>query len=89
MSSFVLISQNRLGRIADQRAHLDLQINLLAEQENTQGLILLQDLCRHLNVPARAQDAAVAELTRDMQPSQIAQAIQREKAEESLPKNRL
>jgi uncharacterized membrane protein len=81
LSSFVLISQNRLSRLADERAHLDLQINLLAEQENTQALILLQDLCRHLKVPARTQDAALADLTRPTQPSQVVQAIQREQAD--------
>ena len=35
LSIFVLISQNRMAHQADRRAHLDLQINLLAEQENT------------------------------------------------------
>lgn len=32
---FVLMSQNRLTQVADRRAHLDLQVNLLAEQELT------------------------------------------------------
>jgi len=48
LSTFVLMSQNRLGRQADKRAHLDLQINLLAEQEATVMLQLLQKICAHL-----------------------------------------
>lgn len=50
LSLFVLASQNRMARQADQRGHLDLQINLLAEREMTAVLQLLQDIVRHLNV---------------------------------------
>ncbi len=35
LTGFVLMSQNRSTQLADRRAHLDLQINLLAEQELT------------------------------------------------------
>lgn len=51
LSIFVLISQNRLTRQADRRAHLDLQINLLAEQESTRTIELLQRIADHLSVP--------------------------------------
>src|SRR5690348_2332449 len=33
LSTFVLIKQSRMSRRADERGHLDLQINLLAERE--------------------------------------------------------
>jgi uncharacterized membrane protein len=45
LSIFVLISQNRMTHLADRRAHLDLQVNLLAEQENTIILRMLETLC--------------------------------------------
>jgi uncharacterized membrane protein len=45
LSIFVLISQNRMAHQADRRAHLDLQINLLAEEENTMMLRMLRELC--------------------------------------------
>jgi len=45
LSIFVLISQNRMAHQADRRAHLDLQINLLAEQETTLILRMLERLC--------------------------------------------
>ena len=43
LSTFVLISQNRMQAAADERADLDLQINLLSEHEVTR-LIKLVDL---------------------------------------------
>ena len=45
LSLFILISQNRSSRTAEERAHLDLQINLLAEHESTKALQLLKALC--------------------------------------------
>ena len=42
LTLLVLASQNRLTREADQRAHLDLQVNLLAEQEMTMVLRMLR-----------------------------------------------
>ena len=45
LSIFVLISQNHMSHLADRRAHLDLQINLLAEQESTLILRMLRQLC--------------------------------------------
>jgi uncharacterized membrane protein len=47
LSNFILISQNRQQKVADQRNHLDLQINLLAEQEASQVLIMLGQLLEH------------------------------------------
>ena len=42
LSTFILISQNQDTRISERRNHLDLQINLLSEQENTKMLMMLQ-----------------------------------------------
>jgi len=47
------MSQNRMSRQADRRAHLDLQVNLLAEQENMMMLKLLQRLCHRLGVETK------------------------------------
>jgi uncharacterized membrane protein len=51
LSIFVLVSQNNLTRQSERRAHLDLQINLLAEQESTKTVALLQRISEHLQVP--------------------------------------
>jgi uncharacterized membrane protein len=50
LALFVLASQNRLARQTDQRSHLDLQIDLLAEREMTAVLQLLRDIATHLEV---------------------------------------
>ena len=50
LSTFVLIKQNRMSQRADQRAHLDLQINLLAEREMTLMLQMLQRISTRLGV---------------------------------------
>ena len=44
LSAFILISQNQEARISKQRSHLDLQINLLTEQGNTQMLKMLRSI---------------------------------------------
>ena len=44
-SPIIMMSQNRQARLMDQRNHLDLQINLLAEQETTEILHLLRKIC--------------------------------------------
>lgn len=50
LAIFILISQNRMARQADKRAHLDLQVNILAEQEMTMVLRMQQRLCEHFGV---------------------------------------
>jgi uncharacterized membrane protein len=62
LALFVLASQNRLGKEADKRRHLDLQVDLLAEQEMTAVLQLLQDIARHLEV----QTSVTPERVRDL-----------------------
>lgn len=42
LSTFILISQNLETRISERRSHLDLQLNLLSEQENTKMIAILQ-----------------------------------------------
>jgi uncharacterized membrane protein len=50
LAIFILISQNRMSRQAERRAHLDLQISILSEQEMTMMLRMQQKLCQRLNV---------------------------------------
>jgi uncharacterized membrane protein len=51
LSLFILTSQNRMSRQAERREHLDLQINLLAEQESSLTLKLLRRLCERQGIP--------------------------------------
>lgn len=75
LSLFILMSQNRNTRQADERAHLDLQVNLLAERESTKMLQLLQALCKHHKLP-EANDPEVAELSSRTKPEALAREIQ-------------
>jgi uncharacterized membrane protein len=50
LSIWILISQNQMTRQAERRAHLDLQINLLAEQESTATLRIVRRIAEHLHV---------------------------------------
>ena len=56
LSLLVLMTQNRLTKDADKRAHLDLQINMLAEQESTATLQLLEKICEHLGIEYEAEE---------------------------------
>jgi uncharacterized membrane protein len=53
LSTFILISENRQARLDERRNHLDLQINLLAEQENTKMIELLARIADHLGIEVR------------------------------------
>jgi uncharacterized membrane protein len=56
LTVFVLMSQNRMARQADKRAHLDLQVDLLAEQELTVILYLLRAICQQGPVSVTSYD---------------------------------
>ena len=53
LSTFVLISQNRMAGAADKRADLDLQIGLLAEHEVTRLVTLLSGIADRMGVKPR------------------------------------
>jgi len=75
LSTFVLIKQSRMSRRADDRAHLDLQINLLAEREMTLMLQMLQSVCTRLNVYAPHHE--VNELTAETPVEAVANELQK------------
>ena len=70
LSTFVLISQNRAAALADKRADLDLQINLLSEHEVTRLLTLTIAIAKRLDVDMSAQPE-LAELERDVAPETV------------------
>lgn len=70
LSTFVLISQNRAGAVANKRADLDLQINLLSEHEITRLVILMDAIADHLGVEI-GRNPALNELKKDVAPMQV------------------
>jgi uncharacterized membrane protein len=82
LTSIVLMTQNRMTRQADKRAHLDLQVNLLAEQELTAILQMLQALCQRAGVEVKARDTRVEQLVKETDIHQLASALDRELTDE-------
>ena len=80
LSTFVLISQNRAGSIADKRA--DLQINLLSEHEITHLLTVIDAIAAHLRIDAK-KGMEIEDLKKDVGAEQVLDEIEsREKREQ-------
>jgi len=75
LSAFVLIAQNRQGVLSERRSHLDLQINMLAEQENTKMLELLEKIACKVGCEP-CEDAEVKALAETVKPEQVARQIE-------------
>jgi uncharacterized membrane protein len=74
LSTFILISQNQDTKISERRNLLDLQINLLSEQENTQMLMMLRAIAEKVGAnPSR--DDQVRALSEETKPQQLVEQI--------------
>ncbi len=62
LSTFVLMSQNRQNRQAEHWAHLHLQVGLLAEQESTKMLQMLQTISQRLGLNQTSHDPELKEM---------------------------
>ena len=74
LSTFILISGNRKARLDERRNHLDLQIDLLAEQENTTMLSLLKQIAQKHGIDPN-QDPSLAVLEQATQPEKLIEQI--------------
>lgn len=72
LSTFVLISQNRMAQEADRRAALDLHINLLAEHELTRMAEVLAAIARKLGIEEELHD-----VRSDVQPLEVLDELDR------------
>lgn len=75
LSTFVLISQNRMAALADKRADLDLQVSLLAEHEITRLLRLTAAMAERMGI-AEALDPELDELARDVAPETVLERME-------------
>ena len=73
LSTFVLISQNRMAAQADKRADLDLQISLLAEHEITKIATLLAAVAERLDLRPEAE---MEEVRRNVAPEAVLDEIE-------------
>jgi uncharacterized membrane protein len=75
LSTFVLITQNRMAREAAKRAELDLQVSLLAEHEITRLLTLVTAMAEQMGLEV-AQDPELAELAQDVAPEKVMEKME-------------
>ena len=75
LSTFVLISQNRMAATADKRADLDVQISLLTEHEVTKLVTLVSALAAHHGVRTEA-DEEIGELKQNVAPEAVLDEIE-------------
>lgn len=74
LSTFVLISQNRMQELADKRADLDLHVSLLAEHEITRLVKLVTQMAEQMGIQD-AQDPELEELGQDVHPEKVMQKL--------------
>ena len=75
LSTFVLITQNRMAEAAEKRAELDLQISLLAEHEVTKIAAMVAAIAERIGIDANA-DPELAEITQDVVPEAVLDEIE-------------
>jgi uncharacterized membrane protein len=75
-TTVVLIAQNRQAKLENQRAHLDLQVNLLTEQKVTKLIHLLEELRRDLPMVKNRHDPEAAELQMRTDTAKVLSALE-------------
>ncbi|UFS71622.1 DUF1003 domain-containing protein [Geomonas sp. RF6] len=81
LSTFVLISQNRMQSASDRRADLDLHVSLLAEHEVTRLISLVTEIAEKMGIE-EAKNPELQELAKDVAPERVLDKMI--KAEEDL-----
>ena len=76
LSTFVLITQNRMAAQADRRADLDLHISLLAEHEVTRLITLVSSIAQRMGIEPAVDQPELTELEKDVDPEKVLEKIQ-------------
>lgn len=75
LASFILIRQARIGRRADEREHLMIQVLLLTEKEMTAMLELNRQIAKQIGLKEAADQPIMEELSQDTSIDHMAQTI--------------
>jgi uncharacterized membrane protein len=75
LSTFILISQNLETRISERRSHLDLQLNMLSEQENTKMIAILQAIAVKVGADL-SHDPQLQALGEETEPERLVEQIE-------------
>ena len=76
MTIMVLTTQNRQSKHAEQRAHLDLQVNLLAEQKVAKLIALVEELRRDMPAVPNRVDHVAEVMTEPLDPKVVMNALE-------------
>jgi uncharacterized membrane protein len=74
-TTVVLIKQNRVAKLGEQRAHLDLKVTLLIEQKTAKLIDLLEELRRDLPNVKNRHDLGAAVMQKAMSPEGVLAAL--------------
>ncbi|OZA77721.1 DUF1003 domain-containing protein [Polynucleobacter sp. 39-46-10] len=86
-ATIVVSNQNRLAKIEEQRAHLDLKVNLLTEQKTAKMIDLLEELRFDLPNVKNRPDSEATELKHAMNPGQVLAALDERTEMDASQKN--
>jgi uncharacterized membrane protein len=75
LSTFILITQNRMAAAADRRAELDLQVSLLAEAEITKLVEMVSLIAERMDL-STAEQHEVEEMKQRVAPEAVLDAIE-------------
>lgn len=76
LATTILITQHREGKLADTRAHLDLQINLLAETKIAKLIELVEELRRDMPSVRDRDDVEANAMQRPADPQLVVNALE-------------
>jgi uncharacterized membrane protein len=85
ISTTVLIRQNRMSKLAEHNAHLDLQISLLAEEKTSKIIAMLEDIRRDSPTLPDKVDQEADELSESADTSTVLEAIERDQEHDRRP----
>ena len=76
MTTVILITQNRQGKLAERREQLDLQMSLLTEQRTAKIIDLLEELRRDMPSVHNRVDLEAEALTKTVDPHEVLAALE-------------
>ena len=77
-TTVVLIKQNRVAKLGDQRAHLELKVTLLIEQKTAKLIALIEELRRDLPDVRDRHDSGAVVMRQAMSPEAVLAALDEE-----------
>jgi uncharacterized membrane protein len=78
LSTFILISQNHDTKISEKRSHLDLQLNMLSEQENTEMIAMLQAIATRVGADL-SEVPRLQALSEETKPDKVVKQLEEHK----------